>query len=233
MTDPDTGLRPDERNKPSGSAVVDMANGIRDWMIIPSVATWERGKWYLELDQKLRDSLHMVKAEVEWETWVVSGEGTPGNFLIRCYVVPNKVGQAQDPKHPSTWSKNLKEKGDNKPKELATPWRRPDENGQYMGFHQPTPVPAKPTPPKPPPLPFGIRFRCRGCGHWWKESDLAPHSTHCCPGESGTEGSDWAILCECCDTLDEVSQCKPGFPLDKKEGTTKGKETEKEEVVAK
>lgn len=65
-------------------------------------------------------------------------------------------------------------------------------------------------------LPAGMRLRCRGCGHWFKEDDLKPHAENVCPGMDGNNGeSDWGLMCapECgCKTLHEAVTLKPGYP---------------------
>ena len=56
-----------------------------------------------------------------------------------------------------------------------------------------------------------LRIRCPGCGHWFSEHDLSSHVNNCCPGKEGENG-DWAIECECCDSLDKTVMLKKGFP---------------------
>lgn len=203
--------------KPSGCAVVDLTGGLKQWHVIPPVAIWKRGKWFDTLDKKVQDTIR-VDAWDERETWVVSGQGTPGNYILRAYTVPVKVAEYQECAHPSHWSRKQKEEGDGKGLVVSTPAKS-------------TPV----SPPKPPPLPANIHFRCPGCGHWFgSETRYAGHSTHCCPGSANWDaeyGSDWVLECECCDTFHETAVCLPGFPRPKKEKQTETGEKEKEAVA--
>lgn len=121
---------------------------------------------------------------------MVDGEGTPGNYLWRSYLLPEDIATAsQIPKHPADWPK---------PKNQT-------KTGYYStsgGSQQKAKAPS---------LPFGVRFQCPGCGHWYKESDLAGHAQVCPKTDGGL--SMWAIECSCpCPSLDDTAKCKPGFP---------------------
>jgi len=228
ISDPVTGIRPGSyaKKEPTGVSNVDLSEGIRNYHIIPPFAVWEKGKWFDQLSLDTQASLSIVKPEDERQTWVVAGEGTPGDFLIRTYKVPEKISEFQDAKHPANWTKLQKEKGDSK--NLYDPIS--GYGGWGYGTQQTKPKPV--SPPKPPPLPSGITFRCVGCGHWF-ESDtrLASHATHCCPGSDnwGEDGADWVIACKCCLDYDQTAECKPGFPRKPKEAP-KEKEVEAEPV---
>lgn len=213
----ESGMRPGERTKPSGMAKTDLDRGIKD-VNIPPLKIWRKGLWAYELDDQELEALcgtNRLLSSEDWYAWIVPGEGTPGNYLVRVFLLPHSIAQLENPLHPMMWPENLK-----------FPPPRPGGGWIGTGFGTPsTPprpiAPATPAPPAPPPLPQNVRFRCPGCGHWFKEGQLAGHKTHCCPGSENwnfqEQGSDFAILCECCLTLDEVSVCKPGFPRAKKE----------------
>jgi hypothetical protein len=216
VSDEKTGLRPGTFNnqKPSGFAKVDLTNGIME-ANIPPVFIWAKGDWLLTLVEEnviTEGMMQSIPAHERFDSWVCSGEGTPGNFLYRVYVLPDEISRILEPKHPMLWPKALQEP---KPKSIYTAPPRSALPGGY-GY---APTPAKKAAPKTPTMPAGIRFRCPGCGHWWAETKLAPHTNFCCPGKQGftVTGvdemlSDFAIQCECCATLDQVGQCKPGYP---------------------
>ena len=204
LTDQATGMRPGQTQKPQGFVKVDLTHGVHG-ITLPPLAVWKLGRWMNELPNEIADKLKSAHLD-EFSSWIVSGEGTPSNYEFRVYVLPDDVAGADTPKHPMMWTQ--KQKAGTRP---ATG----SYSGGYSGYssgggYSGSPV-SKPKQAPAASLPVGIRFRCPGCGHWWKESTLAPHTTSCCPGLNGGE-SDWAILCECCLTLDEVSRCKPGFP---------------------
>ncbi len=201
------GLRGNARTKPSGMIRHDLSNGIPDYATLPPLAIWRRGIWFDELTKKQQEAFPTVRGPEERSSWIVPGEGTPGNYLFRVYLCPDEIADRPFPHHPIMWPQKLKQ--------AAPPAR--------MGFSQPTPLPpATSLPPvqRAPSLPANIRFRC-SCGHWWKEFDLPKHKMNCCPADNANGESDWAIMCECCTTLDEVSRCKPGFPRPKAVSTDK------------
>jgi len=221
IDDPVTGIRPGSyaKKKPLGCGFVDLSEGIRSYHVIPPVAIWDRGKWYDQLELQTQNAIN-VKPDDERQTWIVSGQGTPGDFVLRAYKVPEKIAEFQAAKHPADWSKKHKEKGDKKESLLGDGYSTYSWSG-----YQPATKAKPPSPPKPPPIPTGVTFRCVGCGHWFEgETKLAGHATHCCPGSSnwGDEGSDWVIACKCCLTFDETAVCKPGYP--RKPVATKAKE---------
>lgn len=195
LTDPETGIRPNAGGIPQGFVKVDLTRGI-DGVVLPPLAIWNRGEWALAMEGPEKKAL--AGARLSYDDWVVPGEGTPGNYEWRVYTLPSSISALENPKHPGLWLHHQK-KGWSNWSGQKTGTATPTKTGSYSDYSQGATLPA------------GIRFRCPGCGHWWKESTLAPHSTSCCPGLNGGT-SDWAILCECCLTLDEVATCKPGFP---------------------
>src|SRR5215831_5386920 len=115
IADPVTKIRPGStmKKEPNGYTTVEFQEGVRPWHIIPPVAIWNKGQWYDQLDKKLQDAVH-VSAVDEREAFICSGEGTPGDYLLRVYIVPIDVAKHQEPKHPSQWTKKQKEEGDGK-----------------------------------------------------------------------------------------------------------------------
>jgi hypothetical protein len=198
-----------------GVSTVDLSQGVKSWHVLPPVAIWNKGKWWDQLSDDTQKAIRVNPAD-EREAWVVSGQGTPGEWLLRVYIVPIKVAEQQECKHPKFWTKKQREVGDDRPA------LTPVHTGGY-GYGA-LATPSTPKAPSPPQLPSGIVMRCVGCGHWFDgETKLAGHTTHCCPGSDnwGTEGADWAIPCKCCDDWDAVAVCKPGFPRAKPEPAKK------------
>lgn len=228
---PDNGEtnRPGQKTAPSGISKQDLRNGLEN-SVLPPLAIWEAGKWLEDLGTDNRSAIErMVEERDQHEAYVVTGAGTPGNWSARIYLLPEHQAKKPEPEHPLRWGKFWQEARKH-PQVLG------GGNSHYLnslgtrswGATAPAP-PAPPKPPAPKPLPHNIRIRCVGCGHWWKVDDLPKHAENCCPGLNGGF-SDWAIMCECCDTLDEVAQCLPGFPRPtekkevKKKDETKGKD---------
>ena len=219
LTDPETGLRfagpfgvP---GKPSGVNVVDLKNGIPAYASLPPLAIWKLGEWLLDIDEEDWPSAtdHMTTEDLHL-SYFTSGEGTNGNYLWRIYKCPLEVAGQIKPKHPLLWAKKLKE------------YKPP----VYSEAHwKSAPVkPVVPAAPAAPALPAGVRFRCVGCGHWYKEADLKGHNMVCPTKQGGF--NDWAIMCDpaCgCKTLHEVAECKPGFPraIEEKEVEVKAEAT--------
>jgi hypothetical protein len=219
LSDKETGLRPGEKQKPQGFVKVDLTRGIHG-VTLPPLAVWKLGRWKDELSDVVKGKLGGAQLD-GFTSWIVSGEGTPSNYEFRVYTLPDDVAATELPKHPMMWTPKQKQ---GQTLKAASSSHR---GGYGSGYQAPASgyggsAVSKPTQTPAATLPVGIRFRCPGCGHWWKESNLAPHTTSCCPGLNGGD-SDWAIQCECCETLDEVSTCKPGFPR-----APKVKEPEKE-----
>ena len=213
LTDEKTGKRPGENGPPNGFTTVDLRQGI-EGLTLPPLAIWTTGMWGNEIPITMLEEFTTQPKAKEFEAWITTGEGTPSNFKWRIHILPEKLASVVTPKHPLTWPPEYKQK--------------PSQSYQnWSGYTKYAPQPKKQTAATAPvsTLPVGIRFRCPGCGHWWKESTLAPHSTSCCPGLNGGE-SDWAIMCECCLTLDEVATIKPGFPRKPKVKDTTEKEPE-------
>lgn len=190
LDNPETGLRPQEAKKPFGIVSQDLRYGDMKFKVLPAEEIWESGQWLDQIDKEEQDLFTQIRDKDVFSCWVVTGEGTPGNYLYRCYLVPDTVAATMGPDHPLTWDT---EKTASK---TTTSWGKKDEHK----------------------LPFGMRYQCVGCGHWFKQDDLAGHVMNTCPGVH--EGSNWAIMCECgstCTSLDAVSVCKPGFPRKKQE----------------
>ena len=215
-TNKETGHRKGLSHPPSGVVKHVLVTGI-EGATLPPLATWRTGKWVSDLTKDSKEALmDYVKPHDPYVAYAVTGEFTPGNYLARIYILPKTVASEVNPLHPSLWSESL-QKGSAVTSYTGSSYTAAGW-GRQTGFHSPSglqpveePKTKLPPPPKAKPVPMNVRYRCGGCGHWFKENDLAAHATHCCPGIKGDD-SDWAILCECCDTLDEVSKRKPGFP---------------------
>lgn len=236
MANPETGIRPGDQKQPWGVAKTDITKGI-EGATIPGMAVWEAGKWCSDLSDKARGFFATVTEKEEWATWCVSGEGTPGNYAFRAYVLPKDLATSQFPRHPSQWPDNIK-KG-----RAATSYAHghPSPYGQgygtgyggqgVQGGYKTPAAPAKPAAPKAPAMPASLRIRCSGCGHWFKMDDLPRHAEWACPGING-EG-DWAMMCDSacgCSTLHEAASVKPGFPRKPIMAGKKAEEEEKKEV---
>lgn len=199
QADPKTGLRPGQKDKPSGTVLVRLQsyNHATSSTILPTRKMWRKGKW-------LSSKPDMAGSD-EYCTWIVDADGTPGNYRERHYVLPTDIAtEAEIPKHPADWPKPSGESS----------WWKGTGGSKSVG-----------TKPKSSGLPFGIRFRCPGCGHWYKESDLQGHAS-CCPKSEGGEAQ-WAIACECCESLDDTAKCKPGYPLPSPTAEAKKKDDDK------
>lgn len=186
LTDPETGKRPGFMTKPGGHIVHDLT-GDYD-VTLPSVATWEQGEWF----DKMENPPNAFKANAF--TWVVPGEGTPGNYLWRIYYLPEKVATGIGdgiPPHPMKWRDKTR-------REARSSWK--SSSYDYDSWKKKDDQPV---------LPMGIRVRCVGCGHWFEVNDLGTHTTSCCP-QLGMV--DWAIACECCTSLDDTATVKDGYP---------------------
>lgn len=194
-TDPATGLRPGETKPPYGFMTLNMKFGDLQYKTLPSILDWEKGKWWDQLSKEEQEELAAVPEKDQWGSWVISGEGTPGNTRYRCYVLPTGIASEPYPDHPSMWPKKKEEKT-TKTEYKAANWEKKTESK----------------------LPFGMRIRCVGCGHWFKQDDIGGHVLNTCPAVHGDD-CDWAIMCECggtCSSLDDVVKLKAGFPRPKK-----------------
>jgi hypothetical protein len=213
--------------KPSGVSKTFIDKGFNNsYTILPPKEIWDTGVWFVQLTNEQQASITTTIGNNAWECWIVNGEGTPGNFMARIYVVPEGIAAEMEPDHPLLWPDKHK---------ITTGFSYGGYSGGYSGNHSyqgTSQVSTRPPTTQAQALPTGIRFRCAECGHWFKQTDLAPHKTNCCPGKEESRESDWAILCECCQTLDQVGQCKPGFPRPKKEVVPKEKTESKEAVKA-
>lgn len=185
-TDPKTGLRPGEKTPPKGHVLIDLRKDTKN-KILPTRKAWAAGEWK---DLNAQDD--------DYNTWVVDAEGTPGNFTQRHYLLPDKIAFHSQPPHPSVW--------------LSRDFDAPtysDKSGSYST--PPGGSGYKGTVSYGSALPAGVRFRCPGCGHWYRESDLKGHAEVC---PSKDPDPMWAIDCECgnCQSLDDTIKMKPGFP---------------------
>lgn len=111
--------------------------------------------------------------------WVVDAEGTPGNYEHRHYRLPDSMVAEAKPPHPADWATT------------KTSTRTTTAAASTAGT-----------------LPYAVRFRCVGCGHWYRETTLADHAPIC----PSTGMNDWAVACECCDSLDSTATVKDGYP---------------------
>jgi hypothetical protein len=215
LTNPKTGLRQGQKDPPSGAISHSLERGLNSWHDIPPLWIWNKGEWLCDLYEEEKNFFDPKDLPIHFQTkikeayakahgsgipselypyWVTSGEGTAGNYLYRVYLLPNEIAGETRAKHPMLWKKALKT-----PKSLF--------EDTYTKKSSTTPNVS---------LPFGVRIRCTGCGHWFKENDLPGHAQVCGKGEE----VDWAMMCcdECgCRTLDQASTPKPGFPRAKKE----------------
>lgn len=238
-TDKTTGFRPGQKSKPNGGMVARLdEDGVDSTTVLPPAKIWREGRYLSELladddfltDPNGFDELPFLVKKVGNEVldeipspgndngkvpdkifniFIVSGEGTPGNNIWRAYYLPQDVAKQPEPKHPLMWT--VEQKKGSKTKSWP--------GGYDYGRAEPlgTQTPTKPTAPPKPRIPSTVRMRCDGCGHWFKMDDLTDHiKVGICPG---TGEIDWAMMCDpaCgCQTLDQVSTCKPGFPRPKK-----------------
>lgn len=203
VADPETGLRPNQKVVPHGFLWADLTKGISH-VTLPPLQIWKEGRWLSDIDQsEFSDYTHMYtypKKGDEFDTWVCSGEGSPGNMVWRFYLLPDQISRhnllaGNLPKHPLMWPKALKEEP--KTTSLSSPYRKDDSWTSAWKTE------------KTPAMPAGIRIRCTQCGHWYRMDDLTAHS-QCCPVLQGF--ADWAIKCECCDSLDDTATVKDGYP---------------------
>lgn len=243
-TDDVTGLRPNEKVPPSKWLKHDLTAGIED-AILPPDKIWYEGKWLDAIPQDKRDIFFpLVKAHEVRRVFITSGEYTPGNYLMRLYVLPNTIAEYATPPHPLDWEDHLRRGRcttsyqsayDTAVKPTTGPqsreWDSRDRYGYGFGYGSPPPppappkpvatTPAKPAAPKGPAIPHNVKMRCGGCGHWFKDdTELGGHARWCCPAINGKD-SDWAVMCQCCDHLDDVATIKPGFPRPKKKPVAK------------
>jgi hypothetical protein len=209
---------------PTGAIVHDLRPGI-EGAVIPPKPIWNAGKYFPELKKEAQEALEEWVAEKDrYNSWVVTGEYSPGNYIARIYILPNIEANQPDPDHPLDWSEWMR-KGNSVTSHYADQRGGRGNGFGFGGFGSPPPAvargastetkPATPPPPAKPAVPMSIRIRCGGCGHWFKMDSLGSHAEYCCPGINGPE-SDWAMQCECCEELDQVQTLKPGFPRPKK-----------------
>ena len=201
LVDPSTGTRPGEKQTPHGTIVIDLRHSkdLEHKTIVP-FAVWDKGEWFQDLKPDIREMVTNVPEKEEYNTFVCSGECTPGNYQFRCYILPNDVAGQAIPEHPTKWlpdkydwTKNSGSTGSSRSGSWGG-WSKKDEKSYSSSV-----------------LPYGLKIRCLGCGHWYSEKDLKDHVQNCCPAVNGEDG-DWAMECACCSSLDDTAKTKPGFP---------------------
>jgi hypothetical protein len=178
--------RPGEKQAPVGKVKIKLdgfagALGVT----LPPRSVWSEGYW---------EAFDATTAtDEEWRTWVVSGEGTPGNWESRLYIVPAEIAKEQEPSHPADWPKVLRE-GKSKPAGTG-----------LTSF--------KPQPKASSQLPRGVVAICPGCGHYFDIDDLVDHAKgDICPSKQG-ELVAFIMPCECHPKdLQTTAKIMPGFP---------------------
>lgn len=187
MDDP-RGFRPGQTKKPWGTVLIDLTDGTSG-LTLPPRFIWDKGHWRGTLVD-------------DWDVWVVSGEGTPGNYEERHYRLPDKIAEMMEPEHPADWpethkkhsgkGKKKKSKG-NTDAETTSSWGSWGKGQKGAG------------------LPFGLKVRCVGCGHFFKMDDLPDHAKNACPVVQ--DPVMWAIECECHrGNILATIEPLPGFP---------------------
>lgn len=183
FSDPETGLRPGENQRPHGVMQTSLESGV-EGRVIPPRFIWKGGRW------------KEVKGQ-DFYIWVVDGEGTPGNYRQREYILPPEMASDSPPRHPADWPKSLREKKED--------WKTTASSG----------------------LPIGLRVRCVACGHFYHIDDLPGHAKSACPAtqlqEMGYVG--FVIGCDCHkDDLQATATVLPGFPVQVAQSTTNEKQ---------
>jgi len=177
------------KRKPWGTAVANLKDGIAD-KIIPPRSIWVKGDWKGDRGEA-------------YYTWVVSGEGTPGSYLEREYRIPDQISKEMVPAHPADWPQHLqKKKGGFGFSGASSSGASSSLLGGKSSGH----------------LPLGLRIRCPGCGHFFKDSDLATHAKSQACAAVQDDPAMWVIECECHPgDLQIAATCLEGFPLPKPE----------------
>lgn len=216
ITNEATGRRPEMISPPSGFIFSSLEDGI-EYSTIPPLPVWKDGVWLSDFEDCDFGGNHTSirpKQSEEFDVWVTSGEGTPGNFVWRMYKLPMEMSRSilnrdLTPRHPMLWPTKMKTKSI-PPTATQGGYVGASTWGNYGGTGtQSKAAWQTTTKEKDSGLPFGVRIRCTKCGHWFKTDDLVGH-VQCCPAVN--EFSDWAIACECCRSLDLTATVKPGFP---------------------
>jgi len=182
----------------SGSMLHDLTRGLSG-VIIPPLLTWKEGDWWDDEIHGKKIPEHQWPVERDrYDAFVVSGEGTPGDWVFRIYVLPEEVSRhdLEDnnlPKHPEMWPKALKDK---------LKGQTASSYSSYSSWSSGTTTTKSS-------MPYGLRIVCVHCGHWFEADDISGH-LQCCPTVQGM--SDWALKCECCASMDDTVKVKPGFP---------------------
>lgn len=191
----------------SGKTTIDLTRGIRDSHVIPPKGIWERGQWK-----------NKNPSADDGNEWVVSGQGTPGNWEFRIYQVPPHMSFEAEPPHPSKWKKADREV---RPYETSSAWLPKPAQSQYQSSQpwKSAPQPKKITTASSG-LPNSVRMLCIGCGHYFKVDDLVDHAkTGVCPSQQG-EIVNIVQPCACCLSIFESATVREGFPKKKPEETT-------------
>src|SRR6185295_19873803 len=115
--------------------------GMHEGTVLPPLAIWKQGKWLSDLSPTVAP--HAVANSERYHSWVVSGEGTPGNWEKRVYVLPSSETTKSEPRHPIMWPKEMKALKDGKPKSLLG-----------LGWGETTKTQSSNS------LPIGLRIRC-------------------------------------------------------------------------
>jgi len=218
LTDPATGMRSGEQTKPNGTIVIDLKHSkdLEHKTIVP-FAVWDKGEWFQDLKPDIREMVTNVPEKDEFNTFVCSGEGTPGNYMFRCYVLPADIAGQAIPEHPTKWLPDKYDWAKNNTESRSGwggGWSKKDDKSYTSSS-----------------LPLGLKIRCLGCGHWYSERDLKDHVQNCCPAVNGEDG-DWAMACACCESLDNTAKTKPGFPRKMKAPTPAAEVQDPEPVIA-
>jgi hypothetical protein len=173
-----------EMKKPWGNAVTDLTTGLKD-KILPPRSIWVEGHWKGDKG-------------ASYYVWVVSGEGTPGSYKDREYRLPSLIVEEavpapSIPRHPADWPDDLK------------------KGTSLIGSYSGSSFTGGGTSSKNS-LPYGLRIRCPGCGHFFKEDALATHVKAEACAAVQPEPAMWVVPCECHDDLQESAKVMPGFP---------------------
>lgn len=182
MTQED-GKRPNETKEPWGEVHIDLTNGVEGRTIVSKTA-WNDGEWQTA-----------ALNAVGWDEWVVTGEGSPGNYLRRIYKIPKEEAEKPRPRHPSQWPKTMREGK----KYSGSTW----SDSKYKGT-APSSVGSG--------LPWELRIRCVGCGHFFKTGDLADHAKYACAATQEPPVL-WVMPCSCHpNDLQVAASVLEGFP---------------------
>jgi hypothetical protein len=220
MPDKVTGLRPGETRQPTMEIKhkLDTSTGISG-ITLPPRSIWKQGKYLSDLLPKGQEH-----TDEEWRTWVVPGEGTPGNFKHRLYLLPKGIAKNPEPDHPADWSEWYKKGQGNKPVSQGSSYGYSGSYGGGTWKQQPKQQASSG-------LPKGTVIRCTGCGHFFDMDDLKIHGqSGVCPSEQGDMVL-FVMPCECHpDDPIGTATLMDGFPVKKAEQPKQ--DDKKEEATA-